>query len=1022
MHYKKVIPLALTLCSCSPVPAQINDNFSDGNFSSNPNWNGSSDVFIVNPNQELQLNNVTSGQSYLSTPTNSTSLANKEWRIQVKQTFAGSENNHSRIYLSASTADLSYLNGTSGSNTTGYFLKLGEGGSNDAIKFFRDDGPSGIFELGAGTPSSIASSFNINIQVLRDELGNWNVHVDYSGGTNFQQELSVLDNTYVQGNFFGMSCIYTSSNATKFYFDNIYFGNEIPPTVINTPNVRSVVINEIYADPTPSNGLPDAEYIELFNADSLSFELSGWKLVNSNTEKIIPPFTLLPNENVIICDATNAALFPNSIGIATLTALTNAGDSLTLKGLNNEIIDIVSYTDSWYNSNEKSEGGWSIEQINPYKTCSGKSNWTASTNVTGGTPGTANSVFNSTPDVTGPEMLNWHIAEANQIVIHFNESIENSNSSIWNCDNATISTIALTEGNAAVIITFNTNLQSEINYTIHHSTLVDCEGNTAEFSLEIYLGKTPEFGDLIFTEILADPDPVVQGIPAEFVELYNKSSHTLELKGLTLNNAIIEDQFLLAPSTYVVLGDESEALGFLSVTNKILLPSFPTLTNSGMLLKLEMNGTHLDSIRYSSDWYNNSFKANGGWSLELINPNLPCSNSNNWKPCEDEIGNTPSHLNSVYSIQPDEVIPELTYVSLDDSSVILHFNEPVTLEGELLQEETSLGNFIQEIPSTRIILESSELMNSNVHHYSLQNISDCSGNSTSVSFEWGYPIEANNGNLFINEILFNPITNGSDFVELYNPTSECVLLKNISLANEETTSGGISETITSEGRIILPHQHLALTEDGNDLLSIYTTLHPKNIFRVEALPSFNNTSGSCILYSNQNEIIDALQYSESMHFQLLSSFEGISLERLSTEMPTDQSSNWQSASEAAGFATPGVENSQALRIENLTGAFELSPAIFSPDNDGMDDIVQFHFSEMKLGSVGNLTIYNEKGIRVRRLMRNEYLGPEGNIIWDGLSDEGEALAIGIYIATFEAFNKDGIQVKHIRDFILARKL
>jgi flagellar hook assembly protein FlgD len=77
---------------------------------------------------------------------------------------------------------------------------------------------------------------------------------------------------------------------------------------------------------------------------------------------------------------------------------------------------------------------------------------------------------------------------------------------------------------------------------------------------------------------------------------------------------------------------------------------------------------------------------------------------------------------------------------------------------------------------------------------------------------------------------------------------------------------------------------------------------------------------------------------------------------------------------------------------------------------------------LKSGSVGNLTIYNERGIRVKRLVRNEYLGSEGNAIWDGLSDEGAPLEIGIYIATFEAFNEDGMQVNYKRDFILARKL
>jgi hypothetical protein len=106
----------------------------------------------------------------------------------------------------------------------------------------------------------------------------------------------------------------------------------------------------------------------------------------------------------------------------------------------------------------------------------------------------------------------------------------------------------------------------------------------------------------------------------------------------------------------------------------------------------------------------------------------------------------------------------------------------------------------------------------------------------------------------------------------------------------------------------------------------------------------------------------------------------------------------------------------------MNGAFELSTTVFSPDNDGFDDVIQFHYSNLKSGCVGNLTLYNERGIRVKRLVRNEYLGPEGNFIWDGLSDNNEQLAIGIYIATFEAFNEDGIQVKYKRDFILARKL
>jgi hypothetical protein len=1022
MHYKKLLPLAFALSSCSPVPAQINDNFSDGNFNMNPTWSGSTDVFVVNASQELQVFNTSGGQSYLSAQTNNSSIDNKEWRLTVKQTFSSSDNNHSRIYLVANGSDLSFSNSTSGSNATGYFLKLGEAGSADAIKFFRDDGPLGIVEMAAGTAGLVASSFNINIQVLRDNVGNWSVKVDPSGGTTFISEFSIFDNTYNQTSFIGVSCIYTSSNATKFYFDNIYFGNEIPPIVINTPNVRSVIINELYADPTPSNGLPDVEYIELFNVDTIPFELSGWKLVNSTTEKTLSSYLLNPNEYVIICDANSTSFFPNSIGIVSLTALTNSADSLTLIDFNNNVIDLVSYSEEWYNSSEKSDGGWSLEQINPYKICSGKLNWSASNNPTGGTPGFENSLYNITPDSAGPNLISWNVNQANQVTLVFNESIDTTLSSNFICTNTQISNVQFSESNTVVVITFNANLQPETFYTLTQSGLSDCEGNISNFSIEIYQGKTPEFGDLIFTEILADPDPVVQGIPSEFIEVYNKSSHTLELHGLSLNSCVFEGSHLLLPNEYLVLGDVTESLSFLSVSNKLLIPSFPTLTNSGMLLKLSMNGMHLDSIRYSVDWFNNSFKANGGWSLELVNPNLPCSTSNNWKACENEIGNSPGYENSVYSLMPDVSMPELIYLTLEDSSLALHFNEPVTLIGNLFQEENLVGNFITENPSTFIILNASEVLNTEVLNYALEGISDCSGNSTSISFEWGYPEDASSLNLVINEILFNPSVGGFDFVEIFNTGSQAVSLKNTSLANASSSSGGQLETLTSEGRIILPNEYTVFTEDEKNTEELYPSIQTKNIIRVNALPTFNNSDGTCIIYSNQNEIIDEMNYSESMHFQLLNSFEGVSLERLSSELPSAQESNWHSASESSGFATPGAENSQSISIENMNGVFELSTSIFSPDNDGMDDVIQFHFSEMKSGCVGNLTIYNERGIRVKRLIRNEYLGPEGNAIWDGISDNGEALAIGIYIATFEAFNEDGIQVNYKRDFILARKL
>ena len=144
----------------------IDENFDDGDFTIGTLWNGSTDNFIVNIDNQLQLNDDVAAQSYLTTSFTSTSLDNKEWRIWVKQNFAGSASNQSRVYLAASGNVLNY-SGSGTAGVQGYFLNLGEAGSADVIKFFRDDGTGNVTELVAGT-TNISSPFEIFIKVIRD--------------------------------------------------------------------------------------------------------------------------------------------------------------------------------------------------------------------------------------------------------------------------------------------------------------------------------------------------------------------------------------------------------------------------------------------------------------------------------------------------------------------------------------------------------------------------------------------------------------------------------------------------------------------------------------------------------------------------------------------------------------------------------------------------------------------------------------------------------------------------------------
>ena len=173
-------------------------------------------------------------------------------------------------------------------------------------------------------------------------------------------------------------------------------------------NRFDVVIDELLPDPSPPVQLPNAEFIELKNVSTTAFNIRNWKLSDgSTTATITTSFVLKPDSFVIVCPNTAVTVFApfgNAIGISNFPSLNNDGDVISLYAADGKLIHAIGYDNTWYQNAVKSDGGWSLEMINTKNPCAGMSNWIASTNTSGGSPGRKNTVDDNNPDEQPPAL------------------------------------------------------------------------------------------------------------------------------------------------------------------------------------------------------------------------------------------------------------------------------------------------------------------------------------------------------------------------------------------------------------------------------------------------------------------------------------------------------------------------------------------------------------------------------------------------------------------------------------------
>ena len=151
-------------------------------------------------------------------------------------------------------------------------------------------------------------------------------------------------------------------------------------------------------------------------------------------------------------------------------------------------------------------------------------------------------------------------------------------------------------------------------------------------------------------------------------------------------------------------------------------------------------------------------------------------------------------------------------------------------------------------------------------------------------------------------------------LEIYNRSDKIIDLKTVRIGSGGTHFPDKSVIICAEGYNLFPKTHLAICKNPSLTASQYICPYPEQLLGNDSLPNFANSFGVVHLTDLTYNEIDKFNYDETMHYALLQSVDGVSLERINYNGETQNRNNWKSAAMSAGFATPGYVNSQYSQI------------------------------------------------------------------------------------------------------------
>ena len=539
----------------------------------------------------------------------------------------------------------------------------------------------------------------------------------------------------------------------------------------------------------------------------------------------------------------------------------------------------------------------------------------------------------------------------------------------------------------------------------------------------------------------------------EWYELYNSGAVPVNIQNWKWRDAATSNPIrtittssveIPANSFVLVCEDTANVRTVFPGISGILVQSvgWNALNNSGNenLVVYNSTGSTVDSLTYTNSWGGSS----GGYSLEKRIPTGPTNNQANWGTSIDLNFATPNRQNSLtpkpydlllksFTISPlfpvagqpldmnfvikntgintannfslnlyndvnfdsvaqnNELITSKPYASLVS-------NDSLIYDYSIADIDTGLKQYIAKV----IYTEDNDTLNNKI--IKQVNVSS-SGSGT--------------GGIVINEIMYDPLTNESEWIEIYNASGQTVNLKNWKYKESSTTI-----TLSSTDLIMNPGDYFILAHDTSILnnFGYLRNLQSNQYIKFSSSMSLTNTGETITITDSLNNTIDAVTYDPDWNNPNLPDTKGISLERINPGFASNDRSNWSSCAKPVG-GTPGLVNSIYTQNIVSSSTVTISPNPFSPDGDGYEDFALIKYKLNVPFAQMRVKVYDIKGRLVKTLANNSVTGSEGTIIFNGFDDSNQKLRIGIYILLIEAVDDAGGTVDNIKTpIVIASKL